>query len=143
MPPRLVETTFHVRYAETDQMGVVHHAAYVVWLEEGRSAWMRAHGSSYAQFEKEGLRLAVSEINILYRQAAYYDQKVTVKCWVEEVRSRQVQFGYEVVDTATRAVLADACTKLISLNQQGQVTALSHKWRTFLSQGGTGCPHED
>jgi hypothetical protein len=58
----VVETTFRVRYAETDQMGIVHHASYVAWLEEGRSQWMRAHGNSYAQFEEEGLLLVVSEL---------------------------------------------------------------------------------
>ena len=51
---QVFETTFHVRYAETDQMGVVHHAAYIVWFEEGRSAWMRALGSNYADFESAG-----------------------------------------------------------------------------------------
>ena len=131
----IVEATFHIRYAETDQMGVAHHAAYVVWLEEGRSQWMRTHGSSYAQFEKEGLRLAVSELHIRYRQAAYYDQQVTVRCWIEAVRSRQIQFGYEVVDTESGAVLAEAQTKLIYLDQQGNVTKIPQKWQTFLSQG--------
>ena len=56
---RVVETTFFVRYAETDQMGVVHHAEYVVWFEEGRSAWMRAMGSNYADLEASGFDLAV------------------------------------------------------------------------------------
>ena len=135
MSNNIIEATFHVRYAETDQMGLVHHAAYVVWVEEGRSQWMRAHGSSYAQFEKEGLRLAVSELHIRYRQAAYYDQKVTVRCWIEEVHSRQVQFGYEVVNTESGAVLAEAQTKLIYLDQQGKVTRIPEKWQTFLSQG--------
>jgi acyl-CoA thioester hydrolase len=134
MSNNIIETTFHVRYAETDQMGLVHHAAYVVWLEEGRSQWMRAHGSSYAQFEQEGLKLAVSELHIRYRQAAYYDQEVTVRCWIEEVRSRQVQFGYEVVDAESGAVLAEAQTKLIYLDQQGKVTKIPEKWQTFLSQ---------
>ncbi len=58
----VIESTFHVRYAETDQMGIVHHASYVAWLEEGRSQWMRAHGNSYAQFEKEDLLLVLSEL---------------------------------------------------------------------------------
>ena len=130
----VVETTFHVRYAETDQMGVVHHAAYVVWLEEGRSAWMRAHGSSYVLFEQEGLRMAVSEIHIRYRQPAYYDQKVTVRCWVEDVRSRQMRFGYEVVDTASKSILAEAHTKLIYVDPQGKVTPIPEKWRGYLTQ---------
>ena len=135
MTNNIVETTFHIRYAETDQMGVAHHAAYVVWLEEGRSQWMRAYGSSYAQFEKEGLRLVVSELHIRYRQAAFYDQQVTVRCWIEAVRSRQVQFDYEVVDRESGAILAEAQVKLIYLDQQGNVTNIPEKWQTFLSQG--------
>jgi acyl-CoA thioester hydrolase len=139
--PHIVETSFHVRYAETDQMGVAHHAAYIVWLEEGRSAWMRALGSSYALFEKEGLRLAVSEINIRYRQAAYYDQAVTIRCWVDAVRSRQVKFCYEVVDAASRVILAEAQTTLTSVDPQGQVTTIPDKWRAFLGQGEAASRH--
>ena len=58
-----------------------------------------------------------------------------MRCWAEEVRSRQMKFGYEVVDTQTGAVLADAYTKLIYLDEQGQVTTIPEKWRSFLSQG--------
>jgi acyl-CoA thioester hydrolase len=132
--PNTVETTFHVRYAETDQMGVVHHAAYIVWLEEGRSAWMRANGSSYAQFEKDGFMLAVSEVNIRYRQAARYDQQVTIRCWVDEVRSRQVTMCYEVIDAEKNAILAKACTKHICLNTDGQVTPMPQKWRDLMGK---------
>ena len=132
--PNTIDTTFHVRYAETDQMGVVHHAAYIVWLEEGRSAWMRANGTSYADFEKDGFVLAVSEVNIRYRQAAFYDQQVTIRCWMEDVRSRQVAFCYSVIDTESGAVLAQAFTKLICLNLEKQVTPLPQKWRQLLNQ---------
>jgi acyl-CoA thioester hydrolase len=132
--PTIVETTFHARYAETDQMGVVHHAAYLVWLEEGRSAWMRANGTSYANFEKDGFMLAVSEINIRYRQAAYYDRQVTIRCWIDEVRSRQITFNYNVIDTESGAELAQASTKLICLNPAGQVTPIPQRWRRLLSQ---------
>jgi acyl-CoA thioester hydrolase len=134
MPNNIIKTTFHIRYAETDQMGVVHHAAYVVWLEEGRSAWMRANGASYAHFEKDGFMLALSDVNIRYRQATHYDRQVTICCWISEVRSRQVTFDYEVVDTETGVILAEATTKLICLNQTGQVTPLPEKWRHILSQ---------
>lgn len=127
--PNTIETTFHVRYAETDQMGVVHHAAYIVWLEEGRSEWMRANGTSYAQFEKDGFMLAVSEVNIRYRQAAHYDQRVTIRCRLDEVRSRQVTFRYDVIDTENGTILAEAFTKLICLNTEGRVTHMPEKWR--------------
>jgi acyl-CoA thioester hydrolase len=131
----VVETTFRVRYAETDQMGIVHHASYVVWLEEGRTQWMRAHGTSYAQFEKEGLLLVVSELCLRYKQPAHYDQRATIRCWVESVRSRQIQFNYEVVDAETGAVLVNGYTQLICLDREGRVTRIPDEWQGFLRQG--------
>lgn len=135
MSTNAVEATFHVRYAETDQMGLVHHASYVVWLEEGRSQWMRAHGSSYADFEKDGVVLAVSDLRVRYKQAARYDQRVTVRCWVDNVRSRQMQFSYEIVDANTGDILVTALTKHVCLDRQCQVAKIPEKWRAFLRQG--------
>ncbi len=134
MPVRFIETTFHVRYAETDQMGIVHHAAYVVWLEEGRSQWMRSHGSSVVQFEQDGLRLAVSEISLRYHQPARYDQRVTVRCGITCVRSRQIQFNYEVVDSDTGAIIVSGYTQHICLDEAGDVTKIPDKWQLFLCQ---------
>ena len=135
MPPSKVETTFRVRYAETDQMGIVHHASYVVWLEEGRSNWMRVHGSSYAQFEREGLVLAVTDLNVRYKRSARYDQPVTVRCWVESVRSRQMQFNYEIVDPATGEIFVAASTKHVCLDRNGKLVNIPEKWQTYLRQG--------
>jgi acyl-CoA thioester hydrolase len=135
MPPSKVETTFRVRYAETDQMGIVHHASYVVWLEEGRSNWMRVHGSSYAQFEREGLVLAVTDLNVRYKRPARYDQPVTVRCWVESVRSRQMQFSYEIVDPATGEIFVAASTKHVCLDRNGKVVNIPEKWQIYLRQG--------
>jgi len=135
-PPQtnIVETTFHVRYAETDQMGIVHHAAYVVWLEEGRSQWLRSNGRSYAKLEQEGFVLAVSELQVRYLQSARYDQRVTVRCWVESVQSRQVQFNYEVVDPQNGTVFVTGYSKHICLNHAGQVTKLPDQWRALLAE---------
>lgn len=132
------ETTFHVRYAETDQMGVVHHASYVVWLEEGRSTWLRTHGRSYAQFEAEGLRLAVSELQVRYKQPAHYDQRVTIRCWVSEVRSRQVQFEYEIIDAESKAIFVTGYTKHICLDRAGNVAKIPLQWQQFLRQKESG-----
>lgn len=134
MTQAIIETTFHVRYAETDQMGVVHHAAYVVWLEEGRSHWLRAHGRSYAQFEAEGLMLAVAELQVRYKQPARYDQRVTVQCWVETVRSRQVQFNYNIIDAETGAIFVTGYTKHICIDRQGQVALIPEDWQRYLRQ---------
>jgi acyl-CoA thioester hydrolase len=138
MSKPIAETTFHVRYAETDQMGVVHHAAYVVWLEEGRSTWLRAHGRSYAQFEAEGLRLAVSEIQVRYKQPTRYDQRVTVRCWISEVRSRQVQFDYEIIDAESKTLFVSGYTKHICLDHTGKVATIPLQWQHFLRQDRPG-----
>ena len=129
------ETTFRVRYAETDQMGIVHHSSYVVWIEEGRSQWMRAHGNPYAQFEKEGLLLVVSELFLRYKQPACYDQRVIIRCWVESVRSRQIQFNYEVVDAETGAIFVSGFTQHICLDREGNVTRIPDRWQKSLRQG--------
>ena len=134
MTSKISETTFHVRYAETDQMGVVHHASYVVWLEEGRSSWLRTYGRSYAEFEAEGLRLAVSELQVRYQQPARYDQRVTIRCWISEVRSRQVQFDYEISDAETRTVFVTGYTKHICIDLAGQIAKIPAVWQQMLGQ---------
>ncbi len=113
-------------------MGIVHHAAHVVWLEEGRSHWLRAYGTSFTEFEKEGISLAVSELNVRYSQAARYDQLVKIRCWIDEVQSRKVTFGYEIVEAKTNAVVATGYTKHICLNRQGKVTKIPKHWRQFM-----------
>lgn len=115
-------------------MGIVHHAAYVVWLEEGRSQWLRSHGSSYANFEADGVSLAVAELHVRYGQPARYDQLVTVRCWIEEVKSRKITFGYQVLDAGSGQVLVNAHTKHICVDREGNVTKIPEKWRRFMNQ---------
>lgn len=136
-PQKTVETTFHVRYAETDQMGIVHHSAYVIWVEEGRSHWMRENGSSLAEFEADGLRLAVSDLHLRYMQAAHFDQLVTIRCWLEEVRSRQVQFGYKVFDAVNGDIFAAGHSKHICVDKQNKVARLPERWRELLMQAAS------
>lgn len=95
---------------------------------------MRAHGSSYAQFEQEGLRLAVADLQVRYSQPARYDQRVTVRCWVESVRSRELRFGYEVVEAETGILFVRAQTQHICLDRQGRVCTIPDKWQQFLRQ---------
>lgn len=103
-----------VRYAETDQMGVVHHANYLVWLELARTALCEVSGHRYADIEKSGLFLMVVGVDVSYREAARYGDTVRVSCWTERVASRALDFGYlvERKETATHrsAVLAFGST---------------------------------
>ena len=97
-------TTLRVRYAETDAMGIVHHAVYPVWMELGRSDLLRQLGESYAAWEAQGVFLAVAELRVKFRAAARYDELVEVRTWVKEAGRRKVVFGYEVLRGAVRLV---------------------------------------
>ena len=128
-----METTFHVRYAETDQMGIVHHCAYIVWFEEGRSALSRKAGRPYADFERTGFVLAVSEVGARYLAPARYDQRVTVQARVSQVRSRMIRFDYQVLDTETGECLVTGFTTHICLNGQGKPARIPEDWEKFWS----------
>lgn len=126
-------TTFNVRYAETDQMGMVHHSNYIVWMEEGRSALMRTLGSSYAEFEASGYYLAVSEVHTRYLAPARYDRAVTVRTHVAEVRSRTVTFDYEIADAQTGQLLVTAQTRHVCISRDGNVATIPIVWRQRLA----------
>jgi YbgC/YbaW family acyl-CoA thioester hydrolase len=89
-------TDFFVRYAETDAQGIVHHASYIIWMEEARSHYARSVGTDYADFERSGYFMSVISVEVAYRAPAHYGDRVAVSCWVEEVKSRTVSFGYEI-----------------------------------------------
>src|SRR5690606_1798658 len=84
-------TKLRVRYAETDQMGVVYHTHYLVWCEIGRTDFIRQLGVSYAELERQGLFLAVAEANIRYAGSARYDDPIRVETWLDAVQSRMIR----------------------------------------------------
>src|SRR6266566_3553345 len=95
-PGVISSITLRVNYSETDQMGVVYHANYLIWFDRARTELMRETGLPYKELERQGVYLAVSEVNIRYRAPARYDDLVQVKCWVRDLGSRRVTFGYAV-----------------------------------------------
>jgi acyl-CoA thioester hydrolase len=92
-----VTVQLRVRYAESDQMGVAHYANYLAWFEIGRVELMREVGISYAESERQGFFLPVSEACTRYMAAAHFDELLEVKCRVGEVRTRAVRFEYELL----------------------------------------------
>jgi acyl-CoA thioester hydrolase len=114
--PAISETLVRVNYSETDQMGVVYHARYLVWLDIARTEHLRQSGMSYRELESAGLRLAVSEVSIRFRQPARYDDRVRIRCWVREAASRRVDFGYAVEHAEDNRLLATASTSLLALD---------------------------
>jgi acyl-CoA thioester hydrolase len=127
----IAEATFHVRYAETDAMGIVHHASHIVYFEEGRSNYARQRGSDYATFEKSGLYLTVAEASARYVKPATYGQRITVRCWIAEMKSRSLVFEYEIVDAQTAEILVTGSSKHICITHDGKVTTLPAAWRAW------------
>ncbi len=93
---RTTESRVKVRYAETDQMGIAHHANYIVWFEIGRTDLCREAGFPYAEIEERGFLLVVTEIGCRYRTSFYYDDEVRIVTRLAEVGSRMMKFAYDL-----------------------------------------------
>lgn len=129
------ELELRVRYAESDQMGVVYHANYLVWCEMGRTELIRQlTGTSYADLERAGVALAVSEATVRYHGSARYDDLVRVRTTLAEARSRSVTFEYLITHATTGARLASARTVLVSLDANGKPAVMPEDLRRRLSQ---------
>ena len=120
------------RYAESDQMGVVYHANYLVWCEIGRTDFIREFGVSYADLERRGVVLAVSEATLRYHDSARYDDRIRVETRLAEVRSRAITFDYLISNLDTGARLVSARTTLVSLDASGRPSALPAEFRAQL-----------
>lgn len=92
----IAETTVDVRYAETDQMGVVYHANYVIWMELGRTKLIQDLGFNYAEMEKSGVVSPVLDLQVSYKKPVRYGQTATIKTWVEKYDGLRVTYGYEI-----------------------------------------------
>lgn len=127
-----------VRYAETDQMGVVYHANYLVWCEMARTQLIRERGPTYADLEKQGVMLAVADVSIRYQSPARYDDLIRTETWIEDLRSRTVTFAYRVLrvdpDGTTRQ-LATATTRLICLDSDSRPRKLPAEVFEMLQSG--------
>jgi acyl-CoA thioester hydrolase len=135
---RRTTSTFRVRYGETDQMGVAYHANYLVWCEVGRTDFIRRLGVTYADLERQGHFLAVAEATVRYGAAARYDDEIRVETWLEEVRSRTVTFGYEILREAPEpGRLARATTRLVSIDHDGRPRALPSHLLDLFRQGAS------
>jgi acyl-CoA thioester hydrolase len=122
--PDVSETFVRVNYSETDQMGVVYHARYLVWLDVARTEHIRLAGMSYRNLEQAGLRLAVSEVSLRYLLPARYDDRVRVRCWVRDLPSRRIDFGYALDHADDGRLLATAFTSLLALDRDMNLTRM-------------------
>lgn len=130
---------FRVRYAETDQMGVVYHANYLVWCEIGRTELLRTLGTSYADIERGGVMLAVADASLRFHASARYDDRILVETWLEEVRSRTVAFRYRISrldEEKGPERLVSARTALVSLDPSGRPRAMPASLLSLLRNAG-------
>ena len=114
---------FQVRYSETDQMGRAHHRHYLVWFELGRTALMKECGVSYAELERSGTWLPVSRVEVEYSAPVKYDDSLRLYTQVERVRSREVVFGYRLVDEE-KTTIATGRTCLVCTDDEGRTRRL-------------------
>lgn len=128
----VAEITTRVRYAETDAMGIVHHRNFLIYFEEARSHYARERGQPYIDFEKAGFYLMVSETNLRFARAAHYDQQITIRAWIAEMRSRSVRFEYEVLDAESGETLVTGYTKHICITQDGKIARIPHPWSSWM-----------
>ena len=123
------ETRLRVRYAETDQMGVVYHSNHLIWFEVGRVELMRQMGFSYRDMEREdGRFIAVAEATCRYRAPVFYDEEVIVRTRLKTVRDSVIIFSYELTRADTGALLAEGETTHIVTDSTMKIAALPEKY---------------
>ncbi len=129
-------TTLRVRYAETDQMGVVYYANYFVWFEIGRTDFCRQHGFAYKEMEQQdGLYIIVAEARCRYKAPARYDDELVICTCLRAVRRRVLVFGYEVRHLGTDEILAEGETVHVITDRDGRPRSLPDRYRDLFLAG--------
>jgi acyl-CoA thioester hydrolase len=128
------ETRLRVRYAETDQMGVVYHANHFIWFEVGRVEFFQQLGFSYREMEQEGCCIAVVEARCRYRAPARYDDEIVVRTRLRHIRESFVQFGYELVRVSDGLLLAEGETTHVVTDAEMKKRVLPEKYMNAFRQ---------
>jgi acyl-CoA thioester hydrolase len=132
VPLQTRRTRVRVRYAETDRMGVVYYANYLVWFEVGRTEWLRDTGWSYREMEHEGVSLPVIEAHCEYRQAARYDEEIEIRTRATLLTAVRIRFDYEVLRPGVDVPAAIGHTVHASLDSNGRPCRLPTRVRQLL-----------
>ncbi len=133
-PPNIAVEVFdakvRVRYAETDQMGVVYHSNYIIWFEIGRVEMLRSLGFTYREMEKQdGTHIAVVEVRCRFKAPALYDDSIVVRTRLLNVRDSLLHFGYEVLREADGVLLAEGETVHLVVDAEFKRRPLPEKYR--------------
>ena len=127
------EVRFRVRYAETDQMGVVYHANYLVWMEMARTELCRVRGVRYRDIElNDGLRMVVAEVSCRYHKPARYDDEIVARAVIQHAHPRMITFGYQIHNEAGE-LLSSGETRHLFLNQEGKPVKVPAKYKELFN----------
>ncbi len=126
----VVESRLRVRYAETDQMGVVYHSNFIIWMEVGRVEMLRALGYSYREMEQDGLHLPVAEVKCRYKAPAKYDDVIVIRTRMINLRGFLIHFGYEIVRDEDSTLLAEGESVHLVVGPDMQRCSLPEKYMT-------------
>jgi acyl-CoA thioester hydrolase len=134
-PSVLSETRLRVRYAETDQMGVVYHANHFIWFEVGRVELLRQLGFSYRDMEQEDrCFIAVVDARCRYKSPAHYDDEIIVRTHLKNIRDSLIHFGYELLRASDNVLLAEGETTHIVTDAEMKTRTLPEKYATAFRQ---------
>jgi acyl-CoA thioester hydrolase len=131
----IVTTDLAVRFAETDAMGVVHHGAYIIWFECGRVAWMAAVQMPYMEVVASGHHLAVTGIHAAYRASVRFGDTVRIITRLAKLRSRQVEFSYEVHNALNDMLLVTGVSEHVCVDLEGRMAKIPQPILERLEQG--------
>jgi acyl-CoA thioester hydrolase len=124
------DVTIRVRYAETDQMGVVYHSNYLIWFEVGRVELMRALGFNYKEMEiQDDTFIVVADVHCRYHHPARYDELLTVRTRILEAKNRTLKFGYELFRQSDNELLAEGHTIHVACSRAGHVKQFPDKYK--------------
>jgi acyl-CoA thioester hydrolase len=139
------ETTIRVRYAETDQMGVVYHGNYFTWFEVGRVELCRQLGFEYRQMEiEDDSFIVVAEAQCRYKRPAHFDEVLVVRTQLSNSQRRTIRFKYEILNQSSSELIATGETTHVICDKLGRPKSLPEKYRKYFSAGHTnGAPHPD
>ena len=124
----ICETTLRVRYAETDQMAVVYHSNYLIWFEVGRVELLRQLGFTYLEMEQDGMNLPVVEVKCRYKHPARYDDEITIRTRLGQMRPSLLRFHYDVVRKSDGRLLAQGESVHVVVGPDLKRTHLTEKY---------------
>jgi acyl-CoA thioester hydrolase len=130
----ITEERIRVRYGETDQMGHAYYANYFLWFEQARGAWCRARGYTYKQLEEMGFFIPCVEAHARYRGEVLYDDWITVRVWVSEIKRAAMRFDYEVFNENKGVVVTEGYTWHVLMGTERKAISIPPQLREMLER---------